>query len=85
MAPWFVGLRRRDGLIHDLANRGEHFIRHLRRAGVHEKHAFESDRHRNVVAVGNHHIDVALDRQDMDIAVLRRLIGNFLRRVYSRF
>ena len=48
------------------------------RARVHHQDAFGADRHCDIRAVGNQHIDVALHGQDVDLSVLWALVRNRL-------
>ncbi len=68
-----VGARARGNQHCQILDRLEHLTRHLGRARVDEHHAVGADRGRDVRAVGDEHVDVALHGQHVDVAVARRL------------
>ena len=55
----------------ELADRRDHFVRQLARAGIHHQRALIADLHGDIAAVADQHIDIALHRQHMDFAVVR--------------
>ena len=71
-----IGQRGRGGGCRQLRQGRLHLVGHGRAARVHEQHAVGSNRRRQVHAVGHEHVDVALHRQHVHLAVARALIGD---------
>ena len=63
------GLRARG--LRQLVERRQDLLRHLRRARVHDRDAVLADRRRDVGAIRHEHVDVALHRQHVHLAVFR--------------
>ena len=74
-APHPSGLSREIDLILQATNRCEHLIAHRRQTAVHHQHTVASNGHGDVRASTLQHVDVAANRQDLNLtrwSLLRR-------------